>query len=350
MEHTKEHSTPMKNLHTVLVGDSGVGKTTLIRALSGRSFSPTDATHGITSTPLQRGTDSDTSVVEIPGNTPFSQIRQKLNVFNPAVILVLIDPLRDKLQQDVARWSELFAFNRGKNSFHSLLVPARCDRGKHDTKLAAKLADKYQLGKVYETSAKDASGIQELRTQILNVTPKEEDEDAEIGDYALVVRTMIDSLCKLVAKNPNILKEIEWRELERIVAITLEKIGFDVELTAPIKDGGKDVIANCTVKNKEKTFYIEIKHWRRGDRPGSKHILEFVELNARDKTDGGLFLSPSGFTNEVYSRLGEVSRQRIRLGEQDKIVSLCQQYVRHKEGLWHPSRPLPELLFEHTLQ
>jgi hypothetical protein len=42
-------------------------------------------------------------------------------------------------------------------------------------------------------------------------------------------------------------------------------------------------------------------------------------------------------------------RQKVRLGGRNKIVTLCQQFVQRRKGVWTPDRPLPELLFEETL-
>jgi len=171
----------------------------------------------------------------------------------------------------------------------------------------------------------------------------------ETTSVAFVVGVMAASLCELIAKQPRVLEEVEWRDLERVIAVALGEIGFTVTLTPPAKDGGKDVVANCVIQSSSKVFYIEIKHWRKGDRPGTKQVSDFVEVNARDRTDGGLFLSSSGFTDSVYRQLGNISRQRIRLGERGKIVSICQYYVKRQQGVWQPLSPLPEVLFENTL-
>jgi hypothetical protein len=97
-----------------------------------------------------------------------------------------------------------------------------------------------------------------------------------------------------------------------------------------------------------RTFYVEIKHWQH-NRPNMELVQDFIQVNATDETDGGLLLSSSGFTKEVHERIGEISRQKIRLGEEDKIVSLCKRYVKSKQGVWESETPLPELLFADTL-
>lgn len=166
---------------------------------------------------------------------------------------------------------------------------------------------------------------------------------------SVIVREMSALLCAAVANDRREIDKLEWRDLERVVAEALSGIGFMVTLTRPSKDGGKDVVANCIVSSQEMTFYVEIKHWRRGAQPGLKHITDFVEVNAKDKTKGGLFLSSSGYTDSVYSQLGCISRDHVFLGEREKIFSLCQYYVRKERGLWVPEPALPEILFEDTL-
>lgn len=188
---------------------------------------------------------------------------------------------------------------------------------------------------------------------VLNQTSSDKDtRESERQDVffavALVVRTLAEKLCELVAKEPLALQQIEWRHLEYVIATALEKIGFQIELTPPSKDGGKDVVATCKVQGQKYVFYVEIKHWRSGKRVGSKMIFDFLEVNVLEQTAGGLFISSSGFMQTIYSQIAEISRQCIRLGDSDKIVSLCQHFVRKQKGIWKPIKTLPEILFEKT--
>lgn len=165
---------------------------------------------------------------------------------------------------------------------------------------------------------------------------------------AIAVRTLGEQLCRLIAKSKSNLWEIEWRDLERVIATALKEIGFNVELTPGAQDGGKDVVARCKVSQQDQVWYVEIKHWK-GQRVGPTPISHFVEVNARDATTGGLFLSSSGYTAPVYSQLSEFSQSRIRLGDEEKIVSLCRTFVRSRDSLWRPERPLGEELWSDTV-
>jgi hypothetical protein len=166
----------------------------------------------------------------------------------------------------------------------------------------------------------------------------------------VAIQDLCEKLCSLIAKDSQALRLVEWRDLERIVAACLAAIGFDVELTPPAKDDGRDVIARCLVRGFEHTYYIEVKHWRSGKRVGASTIVDFLEVNASDRTDGGLLLSSSGFTSETLAHLSELEHRPLRLGGKSKIVWFCQQFVRRELELWRPTRPLPELLFERTMK
>ena len=344
MENQLRTADPERN--AVLLGDAGGGKTALVSALSGRNFnSSIPFTHGARTSPLS--SEFSGSLIDVGGDTQRSEIVREINRLKPLVALFVMDSRRWELVS-FHSWYETLTECDGSENITKLLVVTQCDL--REPRLdVAQLKYDYGITEIYETSAKTNQGIQELRTAVRNNLSTEDDNEVEFGEVAMVVRLMAEQLCSLVAKNPNTLREIEWRDLERLLSFALQEIGFSIELTPPAKDGGKDIIAYCIVAKESRTYYIEVKHWRSAANPGDCHVADFVAVNAANETDGGLFLSSSGFTKSVYGRISELCKQRVRLGEQDKIVSLCQNYVRKRDGLWRSQTPLPELLFEHTL-
>jgi restriction system protein len=163
----------------------------------------------------------------------------------------------------------------------------------------------------------------------------------------IAVRQFATELCRLVAEDPDALRRIEWRDVERLLAAALTDIGFRVELTSPSKDGGKDIVARCAIRNEDQTFYIEVKHWKK-KRVGDKDVRKFVQVNIADRTNGGLFLSTSGYAGTVYQHRAEITRDVVRLGNRSSMVSLAQHAVRARSGLWL-QHPLPETLFEQSI-
>jgi len=184
----------------------------------------------------------------------------------------------------------------------------------------------------------------------LDIRPTQPEEDASersiLEKAKVIVHRMCVELCILIARNPVVLQQIEWRQLEYILATALDEIGFNVELTPPSKDGGKDLVATCKIRDRDLVFYVEIKHWRSSKRVASRQIWDFIEVNMIDHTDGGLFISSSGYVPSIYSQLSEIKRRRIQLGMSDKVVTLCQHFVRKKQGIWYPVDNLPKVLFE----
>lgn len=187
-------------------------------------------------------------------------------------------------------------------------------------------------------------GLDDLTNWVERLRLVEEiDVEAEVR---IVLREMTQGLARLIAKTSDALAHVEWRDLERIVAEIFEGLGFKADLTEGSKDGGKDVILTCTVKGKTATYYVEVKHWRSSTRVGASAVEKLLEVVAREKKDGGLFLSTYGFTANAFSQLTTFDRRKLRFGDKDKIVTFCQTYVKAQAGLWSPPEDLSQLLFQ----
>ena len=158
------------------------------------------------------------------------------------------------------------------------------------------------------------------------------------------VRCLSDKLSQLVSDDPNTLDVIEWRDLERMLASVFEGLGFNVELTPPSKDGGKDIVLKYWYQGQRREYIVEVKHWRSGKRVGKKELTHFVHVVARENRDGGLFLSTYGYSDNEVEVITEIERDEIFMGEKSHIVSLCRSYVRKNNGLWTLSDPLHEIL------
>ncbi|WP_395856358.1 restriction endonuclease [Cystobacter fuscus] len=164
-----------------------------------------------------------------------------------------------------------------------------------------------------------------------------------------ILRTTMRTLAKSIAHFPDELRILEWRDLERVLREVFEGLGFNTRLTPPAQDGGFDLELSCVVNGKPETFLVEVKHWTFPSRPGRGILEKFFEVVVTRPAVAGLLLSTSGFTTSVVTGRTEIERQRIRLGDSNKIVTLCQYYVRRDSGLWKATLPLPELLFDGTL-
>lgn len=159
------------------------------------------------------------------------------------------------------------------------------------------------------------------------------------------------NFARIVANNPKELDNLEWRDMERMLAEVFEGLGFKVELTPGSKDGGKDIILECSVSNENKTYIVEVKHWRSGQHVGKKFISDFVNVIAREKRVGGLYLATYGYCEDAFEALTEVGHDVvIGLGAEKKIVSLCKSFVKAESCLWSLPDNLPGLLFDDIIE
>lgn len=165
----------------------------------------------------------------------------------------------------------------------------------------------------------------------------------------IIFRNAMRAAAEEIARAPNSLKNIEWRELEKVLREVLEGLGFETRLTRPGRDGGFDLEVKCTEEGRRATYLVEVKHWAKPSQPGRAIVSRFVDVVVKLSADRGLILSSSGFTADVLHGYSEIERQRVRLGDSEKIVALCQQYVSRKDGLMISETELPTLLFMSTV-
>lgn len=168
-------------------------------------------------------------------------------------------------------------------------------------------------------------------------------------EVVIVLRNFTQQIIELINKNPRTLDELEWRDMERVIAEVFKGIGFTVELTPASQDGGKDVILECISNGTKKTYIIEVKHWRSAQKVGKESVKDFIKVITREKRAGGLFLSTYGFTENAAESITEIERQKVRFGQEEKIISLCKTYPKRRTGIWQEEKDLHNLLYSNTV-
>lgn len=159
-----------------------------------------------------------------------------------------------------------------------------------------------------------------------------------------VIETASKAFAELICREPVRLFELEWRDLERMLATVFAGLGFEVHLTPGTKDGGKDLILRFSVHGGQRSYYVEVKHWVSGKKVGNSPIREFLSVVARDKQDGGIFLSSSGFSAAAMEGITEFERTKLRLGNGQSIVTFCRTYLNIAGYLQHSVDPKSILL------
>lgn len=170
------HNIQYTNAKVVLVGESGVGKTGLARALMGEPYAETDSTHGRFVWPF------DTSEREIDGKTvqcdtllwdlagqPGYRVFHQLHMNEVAIALVVFDARKDADPfAGVAYWARALEAATQGRPLVKFLVAARTDRGGIPVSQARikEVKDRYNFKDFIETSARNATGVKELANAI----------------------------------------------------------------------------------------------------------------------------------------------------------------------------------------
>ena len=147
-----------------------------------------------------------------------------------------------------------------------------------------------------------------------------------------------------LARSPGALADIEWRDLERILAEVCEGLGFQTVLTRPAKDGGFDL----EVSAGDERYLIEVKHWAAPSLVGAGTVSQFAEVVVAQAATRGLMLSISGLRPRLLAERLEITQHRVALGDGRKIIGLCQRYALREGTMWLPETNLSEVLFEDT--
>ncbi|UYG09079.1 restriction endonuclease [Halomonas sp. M4R1S46] len=174
------------------------------------------------------------------------------------------------------------------------------------------------------------------------------EDDAPSASVVMLVEQLARDLIALIAENRLTLREIEWRDLERVLAKAFDGLGFDVELTPSSKDGGKDLVLHCMEQGTRRRYVVEVKHWVSGKRVGSTELLKFVEVVAKENHDAGLFLSTSGFNRNAYKAEAHLEHRRVRLAGEDKVMRICQMFVATQSGVLAPKQSLGQVFHDGT--
>lgn len=140
------------------------------------------------------------------------------------------------------------------------------------------------------------------------------------------VQSSIDVQNKKVAKELlDYLHGMHPRQLELIVGRLLEKIGFDVEVTEYVGDGGIDVNATLTVGGvtKVKTA-IQVKRFKERANVGVKVVRELRGSLVTDQR--GLIITTSKFAEGAKEEAEAQSKTPISLIDGERLVQLLMEH------------------------
>ncbi len=129
----------------------------------------------------------------------------------------------------------------------------------------------------------------------------------------LSVTHVSDQLLRELAETPELLHAVDPRKFEEIVAELLGRKGYEVRLTPPSKDGGRDILATLRTPLGRHLWLVECKRYA-PDRPVQVHLVRQLAgvVHTEDAT-GGILVTTSRFTRGARRLVEEKMPHRLAL-------------------------------------
>jgi len=138
-------------------------------------------------------------------------------------------------------------------------------------------------------------------------------------------------LYKLLLDNPELLRTLEWRTFEKLLADALEALGFEVELQKGTKDGGIDLFA---IKRQAtmgpQRFLIQAKRYK--NNVGVEPVQRLMFLHQHHHVTKACLATTSTFTGGAW-RLAEQYKWQLELKDFDGVLEWVRQAAKQRLSL-----------------
>lgn len=130
--------------------------------------------------------------------------------------------------------------------------------------------------------------------------------------------------------NPALLRSMPSRRFEEFMAEIFCSLGFQIELTAPTRDGGADLIAIRQIDGINLKLIVECKRYVPPNKVGVEHVRQLLGVKADSGASKGVIATTSYFTKpakEFESR----HKYELELKDFDAIAEWSSEYRRQIE-------------------
>ncbi|MCU8395877.1 restriction endonuclease [Vibrio vulnificus] len=159
----------------------------------------------------------------------------------------------------------------------------------------------------------------------------EETPSSEIQTVCDVASKVTMQIIQLFAKSPHLMKTMNRRDFEELVAELFHGFGYSVELTKQTRDGGKDIIAVSNDSIITQKYIIECK---RPDRENPVRLDVVKQLHATKFDEGAnkaILVTTSRFTRDAHIYQNKHSID-LQLNDFNDLVEWLYMYLKIKNG------------------
>lgn len=125
-------------------------------------------------------------------------------------------------------------------------------------------------------------------------------------------------LYQTIISNPDLLRTLNWRTFEKLLANILEKFEYEIELLKGTKDGGVDIIA---IKNDTpfgaNRYLVQAKRWK--NKVGVEPVRSLIWAHNEYRATKSCLATTSTFTKGAWELAGQ-NRWQVVLKDYEKIL------------------------------
>lgn len=170
-----------------------------------------------------------------------------------------------------------------------------------------------------------ADGLDKISTIELEVDSYEK-TDKDEKEVAKVIHTT-PKIIKSIYEDHGILKIINPRKFEEVIAELLEAKGFETQLTKQTRDGGYDIFAFTKVSGIPIEMIVECK--RHKNTVGVDIVRSFCDVISDMKPNKGLIFTTSYFSPEAKERKRKMGAM-LDLHDRDDLLHWIMEYLATK--------------------
>ncbi len=116
---------------------------------------------------------------------------------------------------------------------------------------------------------------------------------------SVLVRPIDPILYRALIENPDLMKSLDWRVFETLLADIITRFGYEVDLQQGTKDGGIDIFAIRKSSDfGEQRHLIQAKRW--SNRVGVEPVRELMFLHSHHKVTKSCLATTSSFTKGAW--------------------------------------------------
>ena len=184
---------------------------------------------------------------------------------------------------------------------------------------------KYPFAQLHAVRSRNVAILAALIAKKPKLLKEQPDADSPI---VLATWSLTQKLIQL-HNEPNTLRTLDRRLFEEIVAEIFDGFGYETELTAKTRDGGRDIIAVGNRQQIATKYLIECKRPDSGNPVGVGLVRQLLGVVEDEKATKGLLVSTTYFSPDAKA-FEERNEWRLQLNDFEHITAWIAQYLEIK--------------------